>query len=211
MSRVFGEAVRGIRFFRFEQLTLMGHPLIVARSGFSRQGGFEIYLDSPELGIPLWDALMHAGADLDVGPGCPNLIERIESGLLSYRGDMTRANNPLECGLDAFCNLDRPIEFIGRDALQRVADEGPARRIVGLLVDTDRLQRCVTRWPVHAAGAWVGQVSSAVTSPTLGCGVALAMLERGHWEPGTTVTVDTPEGTLPARVSALPFEGVAPG
>jgi len=117
MARVFGEAVRAIRFFRFETLDFRGHPLVVARSGWSKQGGFEIYLDDSSLGLDLWDALWAAGADLEVRPGCPNVIERIECGLLSYGGDMSLDNDPYECELDAYCNLDRPIEFLGRDAL----------------------------------------------------------------------------------------------
>lgn len=205
MARVFGEAVRAIRFFRFETLSFRGHPLIVARSGWSKQGGFEIYLDEPALGLDLWDALWEAGQDLEVGPGCPNLIERIEGGLLSYGGDMTRANNPFECGLDAYCNLDRPIDFMGRAALERIAREGPARRVVGLRIDAQSLPLCVERWPVRAQGTQAGRVTSAAVSPDHGCGVALAMLERGHWETGHRVEVETPDGPCTATVSPLPF------
>ncbi len=211
MARVFGEAVRAIRFFRFETLAFRGRSLRVARSGWSKQGGFEIYLDEPALGPQLWDALWEAGQDLQVGPGCPNVIERIEGGLLSYGGDMTRENNPYECGLDTYCNLDRPIDFIARGALERIAREGAARRIVGLRIETRSLPRCVVRWPVRAGGEPVGHVSSAAVSPDLGCGIALAMLDRGHWTPGHRVQVETPDGVLPATVSSLPFPRRASG
>ncbi len=206
MARVFGEEVRSIRFFRFEPLEFRGHPLNVARTGWSKQGGFEIYLDDPALGEPLWDALWEAGADLGVGPGCPNVIERIEGGLLSYGGDMTRADNPFECGLDRFCELDRPIDFLGRAALERIAATGPDRKIVGLRVDAVDLPACRERWAVLAEDRQVGRVSSAAMSPDFGCGLALAMVERTHWSPGTAVVVQTPDGPAAATVSSLPFE-----
>ncbi len=206
MDRVFGEAATSLRFFRFRPVDFMGHPLVVARSGWSKQGGFEIYLDRPEMGEDLWDALWEAGQDLEVGPGCPNLIERIEGGLLSYGGDMDRSYNPFECGLETYCELDRPIEFLARSALERIAPTGPDRRIVGLRIETNVLEPCVRRWPVTAQdGRSVGWVTSAAMSPDLGCGVALATLERGFWEPGSWVGVEADEGLLQAEVSALPF------
>ncbi len=205
-ARVFGDAVRAIRFFRFETIEFRGHPLIVARSGWSKQGGFEIYLDEPSLGLELWDALWDAGQDLEVGPGSPNVIERIEGGLLSYGSDMTRENNPFECGLDAYCNLDRPIEFMARDALEQIAKTGPKRHIMGLRVEANAMPRCQQPWPVHAGGVQIGRVTSAAMSPDFGCGVALAMLDREHWTPGERVQVMTPDKPRSATVSPLPFE-----
>jgi len=89
MARVFGDAVRDIRFFRFGLFEFQGRSLVVARSGYSKQGGFEIYVEGGDIGMPLWHALFEAGKDLDVHAGCPNAIERIEGGLLSYGNDMT--------------------------------------------------------------------------------------------------------------------------
>ncbi len=205
MARVFGEAVREIRFFRFAMLPFKDHPLLIARSGWSKQGGFEIYLDDPCLGLELWDALAAAGEDLQVGPGCPNLIERIEGGLLSYGGDMDQSNNPFECGLDAYCNLDRPIEFMGRKALEAVARSGPDRRIVGLRIETESLPPCKEKWSVTANENVVGLASSVTMSPDFGCGLAIAMLDKDYWTPGQVVAVETPDGSRNATVSALPF------
>lgn len=205
MAAVFGDEVRHIRFFRFERLPFQGHPLIVARSGWSKQGGFEIYLDDPALGLDLWDTLWEAGQPFQVGPGCPNLIERIEGGLLSHGNDMTLENNPFECGLDRYCHLDRPIGFIGRAALERIAAEGPQRRIRGLSFEGESCPPCVEPWPVTTQGAWIGMATSAAYSPDLAGNIAFAMIERGHWEPGTQVTVETPDGPRPGRVADLPF------
>jgi len=128
-ERVFGADVVGLRFFRFGFFQFQGRDLVVARSGYSRQGGFEIYVEGSDLGMPLWHALMEAGADLDVRAGCPNGIERVEGGLLSYGNDMTRWNTPFECGLERFCNVQTAIGCLGRDALLRVSMDGPNRQI----------------------------------------------------------------------------------
>lgn len=205
MASLFGDEVRSIGFFRFKTMAFRNHTLLVARSGFSRQGGFEIFLDQPSLALELWDALWEAGRKLEVGAGCPNLIERIEGGLLSYGNDMTRANNPLECALDRYCALDAPIDFIGRDALRRVMSEGIQRLIRGLKLHGDPLPACVEPWPVRAGDAEIGSVTSAANSPSFKCGVGIAMLDRGHWQPGGQVTVETPDGLRPATVSDLPI------
>ena len=132
MARVFGDAVRDIRFFRFGMFDFQGRSLAVARSGYSKQGGFEIYVDDTRIGMPLWNALFEAGRDLDVRAGCPNLIERIEGGLLSYGNDMTDDNTPHECGLGRFCDTQTAIGCIGRDALLRVARKARPSRCVRL-------------------------------------------------------------------------------
>jgi len=208
VARVFGERTRGISFFRFEMLDFRGHPLRVARTGWSKQGGFEIYLDESTLGVELWDALWEAGADLSVGPGAPNLIERVEGGLLSYGGDMTRANNPYECGFDAFCQLDRDIDFLGREALEAIVEQGPQRRVRGLRIVAESLPMCREPWPILGDGVRVGQVTSVAMSPRLECGVALGMLDASHWEPETEVQVVTPDGLFFAAVCELPFGDV---
>lgn len=205
MARIFGEEVRAIRFFRFRTLKFRGQALVVARSGFSKQGGFEIFVGEPDLGPALWDALMESGQGLNVGPGCPNLIERIEGGLLSYGNDMTRADTPLECGLDRYCALEAPIEFIGRDALRREARDGVRRLIRGVRLYGEALPACVTPWPVRADGRDIGAVTSAANSPAFNCGVGIAMLDRGHWRPGEEVAVEAPDGVRPATVEDLPF------
>jgi dimethylsulfoniopropionate demethylase len=210
MARVFGPAVHDIKFFRFAELDFHGHPLIVARTGWSKQGGFEIYLDAPTLGLTLWDELAEAGADLSVRAGCPNTIERIEAGLLSYGADMTRENNPFECNFDPFINLDRPIEFLGREALETVAATGPERRIVGLQIKSLDLPPCIERWTVWTKDRAVGCVTSAAISPDIGSGIALAMVDRSHWDPGTLLDVWLPDGRpVAATVSPLPFPSEA--
>ncbi|MFQ6548515.1 dimethylsulfoniopropionate demethylase [Aestuariibius sp. 2305UL40-4] len=199
MARVFGDSVRDLRFFRFGMFDFEGRSMVVARSGYSKQGGFEIYLNGSDLGMPLWNALFEAGRDLEVRAGCPNLIERIEGGLLSYGNDMTRENTPHECGLGRFCSTQTAIGCVGRDALLRVAKDGPVRQVRPLEI-MGPLPPCDRIWPLVADDERVGQVTSAATSPDFGTGVAIGMVRMTHWKPDTRLTVETQDGQREAVV-----------
>ena len=194
VARVFGDEVRDIGFFRFRMFEFDGRPLLIARSGFSKQGGFEIYVDGFDFGGGVWDALWQAGADLDVAPGCPNLIERIEGGLLSYGNEMTRENNPLECGLGQYCQLDGSIDYIGRTALQEIGRTGPARQIRGIIFDGDRCPPCQFPWRLDVNGEYAGYITSAIWSPRFEQNIALAMVEKEYWNPQTGVSLDCGDG-----------------
>nr|WP_217360632.1 dimethylsulfoniopropionate demethylase [Ruegeria arenilitoris] len=200
MARVFGDRVRDIRFFKFDMFQFEGRDLAIARSGYSKQGGFEIYVEGGDIGMPLWNALFAAGEDLQVRAGCPNLIERIEGGLLSYGNDMTDDNTPHECGLGKFCNTHTAIGCIGRDALLRVAKEGPVQQIRPIAIEGDAVPPCDRPWPVYGGGKRVGQVTSATWSPDFQTNVSIGMLRLSHWEPGTQVEVETPSGMRTAIV-----------
>ena len=209
VAAVFGEAARAIRFFRFETLDFHGHPLRVARSGWSAQGGFEVYVDDAEVGQRLYDELMAAGEPLGIRPGCPNLIERIEGGFTTYGTDITREHTALEAGLGKYCALDAPIEAIGLDALRRQAAEGVSRRVVGIAVQGTPLPNPRDHWDVVIDGAAVGAITSAAWSPRLGYSVAIGMLAASAAEPGTAVVVAGPDGEQSATVVEMPFPGAA--
>ena len=205
--RVFGDSLRQLPFFGFTWVDFGAQPLLVARSGYSRQGGFEIYVDGFARGPAVWDALWTAGRDLDLAPGSPNLIERIEGGLLSYGNEMTRQNSPFECNLERYCRLDGGVDYTGRAALQRIAETGPARRIRGLVFDGDPCPPCRYPWSLQADNAYAGQVTSAIWSPRFEQNVALAMLERDFWDQGTRVRVDCGDGqSRHGVVTDLPME-----
>jgi len=196
-ARVFGDAVRDIRFFRYKRLTFEGQEFVVARSGWSKQGGFEVYVEGEEYGMALWDALFAAGQDLNVRAGCPNLIERCESGLLSFGSEMRRENTPYECGLGRFCNS--PDDFIGRAALAHSALHGPDRMIRAIEIDA-QVGPCSGSWPMFADGRKVGQVGSAIWSPDFQTTVAIGMVEKTHWAPGAVLEIETDDGMHKATV-----------
>lgn len=210
MAKVFGDEVRSIGFFRFRYFDFNNHPLLVARSGYSKQGGFEIYLDKPGLGLELWDALWEAGAEFNVSPGCPNLIERIEAGLLSYGNEFTMQNNPLECGLDDYCQLGSDFDFIGKQALQTIASQGTQRLIRGLVFGGDACPACQHPWPVKFDTQHVGIVTTAIWSPRFENNVALAVIEKGFWEAGTKVEIESCDDLLrPGFIVDLPMQDAA--
>ncbi|MCH2164727.1 MAG: dimethylsulfoniopropionate demethylase [Marinovum sp.] len=203
MARVFGDSVKDLRFFRFGWFEFQGRSHVIARSGYSKQGGFEIYVEGHDAGMPIWNALMEAGKDLDVYAGCPNLIERIEGGLLSYGNDMNMENTPHECGLGRFCNTETAIGCVGRDALLRVARDGPVRQIRAIEIHGDRVPGCDRLWPLMNGDAHVGHVSSAAWSPDYETNVAIGMVRMTHWEPGTELDVVTRDGVQAATVKEV--------
>ena len=197
VARVFGEQVRNIRFFRSLMLDFQGTEMMVARSGYSKQGGFEIYLNNADLAEPLWDELFRLGEDLNVRAGGPNLIERIESGLLSYGNDMTDAHNPFECGLDAYIDLDAKIESLSLPALRAIAGNHE-NLLVGLIFD--QLME-IDGDEITFEGDRVGNISSHAWSPRYSKHLAMAMMKRDYLAHHSTVDVNGISGSI----TELPF------
>ncbi len=200
---VFGEDIRAIKFFRFATFPFMGRMLNIARSGWSKQGGFEIYLDDSSLGLALWDAITAKGAPYNLRAGCPNLIERIESGLFGYGNDMTNEDTPLEVGLEKFCALDSDAAFIGKDALLRQRDEGIKKKLMGLTIEGDAMAAVSMPLPCLKNASKVGIVTSGIYSPDLDSNIAFAMLDITVATVGTVVDVETSSGMRKAEVCEI--------
>jgi len=194
--------LREIGFFRFFETRIAGTPAVVARSGWSGQGGFEIYLEDSSKALALWDAIWRAGEAHGIRAGCPNLIERIEAGLLSYGNDMTLANNIFECGLDRFVTLGKEAEYLSREALGRVAAEGVAAKLATIEIAGGPAPALRATWPVLAGGREAGYVTSAAWSPRFEIVVAFAMVAVEHRAPGEDllVRVEGETSARPARV-----------
>lgn len=175
MQRVFGDIVADIRFFRYKRLSFQGHEFIVARSGWSKQGGFEIYVDDIAVGQALWDELFARGADLQVGHGCPNLIERVESGLLSFGNDMDYRHTPLQCGLDKFCHLDANLESMSLPALRQQRVTGVPSRLMGVVVPG--LAETPDNPHVLVNGLLAGEVHSHALSGKYDAWLGLVMMD----------------------------------
>lgn len=207
MASLFGEHVRQIGFFRFGHIDFRGTRQVIARTGYSKPGGFEIFMAGSEHGPALWDAIWKAGEHFSIRPGCPNVPDRIEAGLLSLGNDFTRENNPLECGMEKYCTLDGSIEYIGRDALQQIARSGIRQAIRGIVFGDDKCPPCSVPWPVVAEdGARIGQITSSGWSPRLRKNVGVAMIARDYWGAGTRVQVRTDDGrSHTGTVAPLPL------
>ena len=206
MVALFGDWVADLRYYRLRETQLDGIPLVVSRTGWSSELGYEIYLRDGSRGDELWERIMSTGAPLGLKPGHTSSIRRIEGAMLSYHADATIENNPFELGLDRLVAVDADIEFVGKEALRRIRDEGVSRRQVGLVIEMEPLGGPnTTFWPVLAGGETVGQVTSAVWSPRLEQNIALAMVAVEHSGAGTSLEVMTDRGATPASVVDIPF------
>ena len=192
VSRVFGDEARSIRFFRSKMLEFQGHPMMVMRSGYSKQGGFEIYLNDPDLATPLWSELFARGADLKVRAGGPNLIERIESGLLSYGNDMNFTHNPYECGLDVYMDLDADIDSMSVNALRAIRGKH-IHQLVGIVFD--EVVEFDT-FKVEENGELIGDVRSQVWSPRYNKFLTLVMMKRDFLANNGSITIDGKFGNI---------------
>jgi len=207
MASLVGDQIQKLPYFGFAMFGLLGTSQLIARSGYSKQGGFEIYLAGGEMGSDLWDLIWDAGQPYNIKPGCPNLIERIEGGLMSYGNEFTLANNPLECGFERLCHLGDEINYIGRAALRQIAADGPIQSIRGIRFGGDKAPSCGKPFPVtDLHGVPVGQITSGIYSPRLNCNIGMSMIHKTHWDYDTSLLVHTPDGLVrDAVVSKLPF------
>jgi aminomethyltransferase len=206
MKALFGESIMDLRYYWLCELELDGIPLIVSRTGWSSELGYELYLRDGSRGDELWERIMAAGAPLGLKPGHTSSIRRIEGGMLSYHADADIHTNPYELGLDRLVNLDMEADFIGKAALRRIRETGVSRKQVGLHIDSAPLTGPNTRfWPVSHNGKTVGQVTSAVYSPRLERNIALAMVSAECAITGATVEVALPSGPAKSTIVERPF------
>ena len=211
---IFGESIRKIKFFNFRVFDFMGTKQIIARSGYSKQDGFEIYFkgfekyfDSIDIGEKLWDTIWKAGKKFNISPGCPNLIDRIEGGLMSYGNDFTKDNNPFECNLDKYCNGNSNHEFIGKKALTEIINNGVKKRMRGIIFDGDPIVATSKPLPVlNEDDKKIGEITSGIYSPRIKKNVGLSMILKDYWNDGQKVLVDTlDEKKRNGTVTSLPF------
>ena len=206
MKALFGESIADLRYYWLREYDLDGIPLIVSRTGWSSELGYELYLRDGSKGDELWEKIMAAGAPLGLKPGHTSTIRRIEGGMLSYHADMDINTNPYELGLGRLVDVDADIEFIGKAALKSIRDKGVSRRQVGLVIDGPAMANSNTKfWVLEKQGEPVGKVTSAVFSPRLEKNIALEMVGSQFTALGTQFTLLTANGKTTARVVEKPF------
>ena len=206
IADLLGPAMRDLGFYRLAETELDGMPLVVTRTGWSGQLGYEIFLRDGAFGEALWEAILEAGRPTGISVTGPSDIARVEAGILGYGADMTLANNPFEVGLERLVELDQEADFIGKAALARIAAEGPGRKLVGLALEGGALPGPFQeRWPVRAGAEGVGEATAMVHSPRLEKTIGTAMVRTAQAALGTPLTVETPWGDAPATVAERPF------
>ena len=206
MVKLFGEDIRELKYYWLREYELDGIPLIVSRTGWSSELGYEIYLRDGLRGNELYEKIMEAGKEHGLQPGHTSSIRRIEGGMLSYHADADIHTNPFELGFDRLVDLDTDVNFIGKEALKKIKQEGIKRKQVGLIIDCDPLSGPnTTFWPIEKDGKKIGKVTSAVYSPRLKKNIALSMVEVNHSELGNQLDVQTNEGKYSATIVEKPF------
>jgi aminomethyltransferase len=206
MVKLFGESIKDLKYYWFKEFDLDGIPLIVSRTGWSSEFGYELFLRDGSKGNDLYEKIMNAGKNHGLQPGHTSSIRRIEGGMLSYHADADIHTNPFELGFDRLVSLDNDIEFIGKAALKKIKAEGIKRKQVGLEINCEPLSGPnTTFWPIKKNNNEIGKVTSAVYSPRLKKNIALAMVNIKNSEIGTDLEVETNKGKFTAKIVEKPF------
>ena len=203
---IFGGRIDGLKYYWLEEFELNGIPLIISRTGWSSELGYEIYLRDGSRGNELWDHIMEVGKPMGLVPGHTSTIRRIEGGMLSYQADMDYTVNPFELGLGRLVDLEMDAAFIGKKALKKIKSDGIKRSQVGIEISCTPLKHPNTSyWPIMVGSEEVGYITSAVYSPRLDKNIALAMMDVNHSAIDTAAETTTPEGNFPIKVVQKPF------
>lgn len=206
VQALFGAEVLQLEYYSFLETDLDDIPVIVTRTGWSGEVGYEIYLRDGSRGVALWERIMEAGKPYNIAPTGPSDIRRIEAGILNYGADMTLENNPYEVGLGWLVDLDQEADFIGKEALRRIRTEGVMRKLVGVEVEGERIEFNMTKWPVSAGDEPNGYIASIIYSPRLGKNIGYAMVPSEYAALTTRLEVRLPGGeTRQATVVEKPF------
>ena len=206
MANVFGDWVHDLGFYRFKEFNHEGIPMVIARMGYSRELCYEIFLQDHSKGDELWECLWQAGKDLNISAGGPNIILRLEGGILSYLADLDRTNNPYEVGLDWMIDLDQEDDFIGKEALREINIKGPLKKLMGAEIEADPINDSnEDHLPVLIDGKVVGSMNAMVYSPRLDKNLSYVFLDIEHARVGQEIIISSPDKDLKAKLVDLPW------
>ena len=166
-SKIFGEEIKTLKYFNFIEFLFNKEKIIISKTGYSKQSGYEILLINPNNAIMLWDLIMEKGKEFNIRVGCPNMIERVENNLLSYGNEMTNKDTPYDCGLGNFCNLDTDYEFVGKSALLEQRKLGFEKDIykIQFNFESEYKPAFFDNLPVYKKNIEIGKATSIVWSP----------------------------------------------
>ncbi len=201
-----GPEIRDLPYYRFIETSVDGIPVVISRTGWTGELGYEIFLRDGRRGSELWDKVLRAGEPVRLRAVGPSNIRRVEAGMLNYRTDMTLEDNPYQVGLGWTVELDTPHDFIGKEALRRIEERGVDRRLVGVEVLGPPFQGWLSDfWPARKDGRVVGHLTVLVHSPRLAKNIGYAMVSIDAATLGTLLTVQGPAEEREARVVRKPF------
>ena len=199
-------AIMGLKYYQFIETNLFGLDIVIARSGWSNQFGYEIYITKEVDGPALWNALMEAGKEFKIVPSCPNQIDRIEAGMISHQGDTSLAENPLELNLPKFYDLDQEAEFVGKEALLKIREEGIKKQFTGFKISGKKIGYNMARISLlDKNDEKIGFVTSCIYSPNFGCNIALGFIEINLINSEEIYQIDHDGEKREVEVVPLPF------
>jgi len=203
---LFGDRALEMKYYWLQETTLDGIPLVVSRTGWSGELGYELYLRDGQYGEQLWERVMEAGKPYNIMPAAPSAIRSVEGGILSYGSDITRDDNPFVLGFDRFIDLEQADDFIGKDALIKIRADGPKRRLVGVNIGGEAFAASNGEyWPVTKNGQKVGHITRCLYSPRLERNIGFANVLVECAEQGTELTLQTPAEERSAVVCEVPW------
>jgi glycine cleavage system T protein len=203
---LFGPKVLKLPYYSFLDTKLEGIPVVVTRTGWTAEVGYEIYLRDGSKGDALWDRILAAGKPYNLRPIAPSELRRIEAGILNYGSDMTLENNPFEVGLGWLVDLEKKSDFVGKAALKRIKKAGVLRKLVGVEIHGPKIHSWLSEyWPVKVQGKVVGRLTAMTYSPRLQKNIGYANVPVEHANLGSRLTIVTPKGEREATVVRKPF------
>jgi len=207
MVKLLGESILDLKYYYWRHAEIAGVPVVVTRTGWTSEVGYEVYTVDTSRGVEVYEAIMEAGAEFNIKPTGPSDIRRIEGAIFNWGADMTYENNPIEMGLERLVDWDLPDEAsISLGALRRIHAEGVTRRIVGVEVDGAPFEALnTTKWPVVDGAERIGKVTSAIYSPRLGKNIGFAWVPTGRATAGAKLTIQTEWGTRNGVIVEMPF------
>ena len=206
MQNLFGDEILDLKYYWLREIELENIPLVVSRTGWSSEFGYELFLRDGSKGDLLWEKIMAAGKDFGLKPGHTSSIRRIEGAMLSYHADADIHTNPFEVGLDRLVSFNTDIDYVGKEALKKIKTEGIKRKQIGLILNCDPLKGPnTTFWEIIKDNKIIGKVTSAVYSPRLKKNIALAIISIGESKTGNIIDVKTSDSVIKGTIVEKPF------
>ena len=205
MEKVFGKKINDLKFFRYDFFEFNETKYLISRSGYSKQGGYEIHIENFKAGIDLYDYFFKIGKEFNLKPGAPNLIERIEGGLLSYGNDMDIGDNPLECGFDKYVNLESDIIFLGKENLKKIKEEGIKKKLMGVKIEGKSINLTKGLSILDQKNQVIGELRSAAYSPKFKKIVGIAMVKIDFCKINEKFQINLDNSLLPGEICNLPI------
>ena len=205
MEKVFGGKINDLKFFRFDFFEFNNIKYLISRSGYSKQGGYEIHIENLKAGTDLYDHFFEIGNEFNLKPGAPNLIERIEGGLLSYGNDMDIGDNPLECGFDKYVNLESDIVFLGKENLIKIKKEGIKKKLMGVKIEGKSISLTETKLMFNLDNQELGELRSAAYSPKFNKIVGIAMIKKDFCKVNEKFKIKLENSLVSGEICDLPI------